>query len=150
MSLNVNSIMDAVTSHALSTGLFEHVTQHEPKSAPGNGLSCAIWVNSITPASSGLGVTSARVELNVRVYLNMLSEPQDSIDPQVLDAVSKLMDAYAGDFELGGEARMIDLRGVGGVPMSASAGYINQDSTLYRAMVITLPIIVNDVWNEVA
>jgi len=150
--LNATAILDAVTSHAETLGQFERVNGHEPKNAPGNGLSCAVWVASISPARGqhGLAQTSARVVLNVRVFSPMLQEPQDGIDPAVMEAVDALMNAYSGDFTLGGNVRNVDLLGMAGVPMEAQAGYLNQDNRLYRVMTITLPLIVSDVWEQVA
>lgn len=150
MSLNLQAILDATVSHALASGYFERVNQHEPKAAPGNGISAAVWVNTIGPAvgASGLTATSGRLELNVRVMQNMLKEPQDAIEPAVLAAVDALMSAYSGDFDLGGNVRNVDLLGQAGVPLSAQAGYLPIDGKLYRAMTIVLPLIINDLWNQ--
>lgn len=151
MPLNTGAIINAVQSHAMASGLFERVNGHEPKNAPGNGITAAVWADAIlpVPAGSGLAKTTARLVLNVRVYTNMLAEPQDAIDPAVCDAVDALMAAYSGDFELGGLVRNVDLLGQSGPPLSAQAGYIPQDGKLYRAMTITLPVIVSDVWEQV-
>lgn len=150
MSLNTLAILDKVQSHAMALGLFERVNTHEPKNAPGNGLTVAIWVQSIAPArGSGLASTSAHVVYSVRIFSNMLQEPQDAIDPNIIEAVDKLMDAYSGDFELGGNVRQVDLLGASGAPMSAQAGYVNQDNKLFRTMTVSLPLIVNDVWEQV-
>jgi hypothetical protein len=143
-------ILDKVVSHALGLGVFEKVNTHEYKSAPGKGLFCEIWAETIAPARSGLDVTSAVLTLNVRVRSNMISEPQDAIDPAILDAVSLLMDAYTGDFQLGGAARNIDLLAGSTPGLRADAGYLNQDSAIFRIMTITVPIIVNDCWNQEA
>jgi len=150
VTLDAQGILDAVQSHALASGLFETVNGHEPKSAPGNGLTAAVWVETISPVRgrSGLAATSGRLELTLRVYQNFISEPQDAIDPAVLGAVDVLIAAYSGDFELGGLVSNVDLLGANGAPLSAKAGYINQDSTLYRVMDITLPLIVNDIWSQ--
>lgn len=150
MSFNAMTILEAAVSHALASGHFERVNAHEPKNAPGNGLTAALWAQSLSPVrgASGLLKTSARLVLNVRVYSNMLQEPQDAIDPAVIAAVDALMDAYSGDFELGGNVRNVDLLGQAGVPLSAEAGYLNQDGRMYRVMTITLPLIINDVWSQ--
>jgi hypothetical protein len=42
----------------------------------------------------------------------------------------------------------VDLLGSAGAPLSAQAGYLNQDGRLFRVMTLTLPIIVNDVWDQ--
>jgi hypothetical protein len=151
MTLNVTAILDAVVSHALASGYFDQVNQHEPKNAPGAGLTGAVWVDSIRPAmSSGLDSSSALLVLNVRLYTSMLQEPQDAIDPTVMDATNALYAAYAGDFTLGGLVRHVDLRGAEGAPLQAKAGYLNQDQRMYRVMTITLPVVVNDAWDEEA
>lgn len=150
MTLDVDNIIDAVASHAMASGYFDRVNGHEPKNAPGAGVSVAVWADSIQPVlSSGLASLSASVVLNVRLYTSMLQEPQDAIDPAMLKAVSALFAAYAGDFTLGGAARHVDVLGAEGSRLFAKAGYLNQDNRMYRVITITLPVIVNDVWDEV-
>lgn len=151
MSIGIDAILNALVSHAASTGLFERVNAHEPKNAPGNGLSAAVWVDSIgpTPSASGLAATTGRVALQVRLFTNMIQEPMDAIDPNMVKAVDTLMGLYSGDFELGGSVRNVDLLGQTGTPLSALAGYINQDGKLFRVMTILVPLIINDLWNQV-
>ena len=99
---------------------------------------------------SGLDATTVRAVFTVRIYMNMIQEPQDEIDINILDATDKLMEAYTGDFTLGGAVRNIDLLGAGGPGLSANAGYIEIDKRIYRAMTITVPVVVNDVWSQEA
>lgn len=153
MAIDSQDLIDRLASHAMTTGIFDRVNQHEPKSKPGRGLTCAIWVDRIEPAArrSGLAATSARVVFNVRVYTNMLQNPQDAIDPAVMDAVDLLMANYSGDFSLGSADRWIDLLGVTqGHPLFAQSGYINIDNMTYRVMTITAPVIVEDAWTQAA
>lgn len=152
MALDIDSLLDRIVSHALASGYFDLVNQHEPKNAPGSGLTAAVWVDDIRPAlgSSGLASSSAVIVFNIRLYTSMLQEPQDAIDPEMVKALNALYAAYAGDFELGGDARMVDLRGAEGTTLQAKAGYLNQDNKLYRVFTITLPVIVNDAWDEAA
>ncbi|HKN43501.1 MAG TPA: hypothetical protein VJW23_06225, partial [Propionibacteriaceae bacterium] len=88
MSLDIDTILDGIVSHALASGWFERVNQHEPKNAPGNGLTVAVWIQSIDPMPRASGLTSStvRVELTERIYSNMLQEPPDMIDPNVVKA----------------------------------------------------------------
>lgn len=152
MALGYSVIVDQVASHALATGLFESVNGHEPKSAPSNGLSCAIWVDRIEPVAgaSGLAATSGLVTLMVRLYSSMLAEPQDAIDPAMTDAADTLLSAFSSDFELGGAVRNVDLLGASGTALHARAGYLSQDGRLYRVFDITLPLIISDLWEQVA
>jgi hypothetical protein len=152
VTLNSRAIFAAVESHAETLAIFDRVGKHEPKNAPGNGLTCAIWAAPIRPipAASGLAAMSVRLELMVRIYNPMLQQPLDDIDPTVLDAVDALLGAYAGAFTLGGIVRDVDLLGQHGTSLSAVPGYLTQDSKLFRVMDITLPLILNDLWNEAA
>jgi len=151
-SAAVLSLFDQIKSHAMKLGLFEETRTHEPKNAPGHGLRVAVWLHTLEPiaAASSLVATSGRVEFHVRVHSSMLQEPQDDIDRDLLIAVSALMGEYSGNFTLGGTVRDVDLLGEHGPPMSAQAGYLDMDHKLYRVMVITLPIIINDLWTQVA
>lgn len=155
MALNTSAIIDAVVSAAQSTGKFERVNGHEPKSAPVAGLTASVWLQKIGPAvgDSGLSVTSALLTLNLRIYTSMRAvgdEADDSIDPAVADATDALMSLFGGDFELGGQVRDVDLLGEFGTPLSGEAGYITIGGAMYRCMTITIPCVVNDVWAQSA
>lgn len=153
MSIDAAGLFSAITSHAVALGLFERVNGHEPKSAPGNGLSAAVWVESIGPAnSSGLTSTSAAVTFSVRIYSNFIQKPEDGIDINILHATDALMNEYSGDYELGSalNVRCVDLLGQEGTPLNARAGYQTIDDKVYRVMTITLPLIINDVWDQAA
>lgn len=148
--LDSAKLYDAMVSHALASGYFETVNMHEPKRAPGNGLTAAVWLQRLLPVprGSGLSATSVLVVFSLRIFQNMLMEPQDAIDPNMLRAVDSLCASYSGDFTLGGLIRKVDLLGSSGSSLSAEAGYIKQDDRLFRVMTLTVPLIVNDVWEQ--
>lgn len=150
MSLDATGIFSALISHAESTGMFESVNGHEPKSSPGKGITAAVWVARIEPAraASGLSSTSVLVTCTVRIFSDMLQEPQDGIDPAVIKATDALMNAYSGDFTLGGLIRNVDLLGQTRNPLFAQSGYLNVSGRMFRIMDITVPMIVNDVWGQ--
>lgn len=146
------SIIDRLVSHAQTLGLFERVNQHEPKNAPGNGLSYALWVQSLIPlpGASGLATTTGRLEVTGRIYTSMTQQPPDMIDPNMTDALDKLINQYSGDFDLGGTVKHIDLLGEHGEPLQGNAGYLNIDNKILRVITVTIPIIVNDIWVQVS
>ncbi|MFF7949139.1 hypothetical protein [Streptomyces griseorubiginosus] len=150
--LDLTTYRSAATSHAQSLGLFEQVLGHEPVSAPGSGLIYAVWVKRITPipARSGLDSVSVRLELNGRVFMPADTEPQDDVDVAVTGAVDRLMNAYCGDFELGGSVANVDLLGMHGAALSADFGYARFDGALSRVATLVIPLILNDVWTEAA
>lgn len=152
MALDITTILDAIQSHALASGYFETVNGAEPKSPPGNGITAAVWVEAIGPAvgGSGLAATSTRLAFFVRLYTPMMQDPADAIDPNLMTALDALLAAYSGDFTLGGLVREVDLLGQFGDALSARAGYLVESGTEYRVMTITLPVVVNDLWEQVA
>jgi hypothetical protein len=152
MTLDIRTILDAVETHALASGFFQAVNGHEPKSAPQTGITAAVWVEQISPArgGSGLASTSTRLALFVRLYTPMTQQPEDGIDPDLMTALDALMAAYSGDFTLDDLVREVDLLGNFGDPLSARAGYLTTSGAEYRVFTITLPLIVNDLWEQVA
>lgn len=148
----VNSVFDRILGYALVSGRFDAVNQHEPKSAPGNGVSSSVWVQRIRPIrSSGLNSTSGVLVLTQRIYTSFKKQPFDMIDPEVTAATTDIMGALSGAFELGGlpDVRAIDLLGTYGVALEAQAGYVEIDRTFYRVMTITIPVIINDMFVQV-
>lgn len=147
----IDPIINAMQSDAAASGHFERVHKHEPKKSPGNGLTASIWAQSIGPVrSSGLSVTSALVVFNLRIFCNMLREPQDDIDLVIMQAMANLIRRYHDNFDFGltDLVRNVDVFGANGVELSAQMGYIPQDGKLYRAATLTIPVIVNDVWPQ--
>ncbi|WML79183.1 hypothetical protein [Streptomyces sp. VNUA74] len=151
MTLDVSEIYAQVLSHAKRLGLFQRVLTHEPKSAPVGGLTCAIWASSYKPvdAVSGLDSTSMRLELLGRIYAEGKAQPEDAIDPRVLDATSKLIDSFTGDIQLGGVSPLgIDLLGAYGDSLSARWGFIWIDDKQYRVADLVIPLIIPDIYEH--
>lgn len=150
MALDLATPRSWLTSHAQALGLFERVLSHEPVSAPGSGLTFAVWLGDIGPTQrSGLNSTSARVTFNGRVYLPADTEPMDDVDIVIGGAAAAVIGEYSGDFTLGGSVRNVDLLGEGEA-LRARLGYLQMDSTAYRIATLTIPTIINDVWTQVA
>jgi hypothetical protein len=151
MSIDAQTLTDALASTALRLGRFDRVNTHEPKGAIGNGVTAALWLQRVRPYArqSGLAATSAVVTFTIRMFSPMLAEPQDAIDPAMLSSLDALMNAFTGDFTLGGAVAAVDLLGQSGEALGAQAGYIDQSGKLMRVMDITVPLIINDAWEQV-
>jgi hypothetical protein len=151
MTLATNAVLDALVSHASSLGRFERVNEHEPKNAPGAGLTCSISVDRIAPIrASGLDSTSARLAFTMHLFAPMLAVSDDLVDRQLLTVLDELFAAYTGDFTLGGLLRHVDVLGAYGPGLEATAGYLNSGGSDFRVLTITLPVIVNDLWEQTA
>ncbi len=152
MTIEVEAVTDAVASHAMTTGLFDRVNTFEPKSAPGYGVTAAVWAQSIEPAPnfSGLNGTAVRFEMTLRIYTSMSQDPPDMIDVNLIKAVDAMLAAYSNDFTLDSLVAHVDLLGAHGSPLQANAGYIELDGRMMRVMDITVPLIIDNVWGQVA
>lgn len=153
MSIEVQALIDAVISHAQVSGYFGHVAAHEPKNAPGSAdLTFTVWQQSLVPiaAASGLNKTTARLLMNVRLYTPAFPDDPDRLDPKMVEATDDLMRRYSADFTLDGLVKNVDLLGQYGIPMTAQAAYLQIADTKFRIMTIQLPLIVNDLWTQVA
>jgi hypothetical protein len=150
MALNTQATIDALMSHAQALGLFEQFVGHEPISALGNGLTGGTWVSEIQPyaKASGLARTAAVSVYAVRLYTPAAQQPLDAIDPALTNATDLLMEAYSGDFDLGGNVRNIDLLGESGYRLLAKAGWQTLGDITMRIMNITVPVIINDAFTQ--
>lgn len=151
MALKIRTLRDALQSVALASGWFDAVNGEEPKSPPGQGLTCAVWPQDLAPAQggSGLASTTIRLPFTQRLYMGITSEPGDEITPYMIDACDDVMAAYSNDFTLNGLIKQIDLLGTYGDPLSFKAGYQRVESGAeFRVIDITVPLIVNDLWDQ--
>jgi hypothetical protein len=144
---DAKALFHAMTSHARSLGIFDRVNSHEPENTPGKGMSCSITLGGIAadPTASGLAMVSGTITFGVRIWSSLMQKPLDAVDPDVLGAVSVLLNAYSGAFTLGGTVRDIDL-----LALKAQPGYLNHEGKEFRVIEITVPIVVNDLWGMVA
>jgi hypothetical protein len=154
-TLNAKAMQQALASHAAKQGQFDSpVGLHEPRQRPASDLHAALWLNTITPIrASGLSVVSARIEWLFRIYTPGEQEPQDDIDATVLTATDRLFASLCGDFDLDdhltdGLVRMIDIFGAHGTGLNATSGWARWSDGMSRIVTITIPVIVNDVWQE--
>lgn len=152
MTLNASDLHDNVVSVPQQLGIFDTVIGYEPKSAPTGGRVAAVWLRDVKPmpAASGLAATAGVVTFTVRVYVPMLSEPQDQVEKALLDSADALFTAFSADFELDASVRNVDLLGESGQALTAVTGYTSIDNTLFRIVDVTVPLIVNDVWSQTA
>ncbi len=148
--MEIEALLDALVSHAATTGHFESVNEHEPKNSPGNGITAAVWVQGYRPlaGASGLQATTGLVTFTLRLYQPFLSEPGDVIDINMVRAFDDLMSLYHNDFTLDGLIRNLDLLGQFGNGLSFDAGYLTIDNKNHRIIDIHIPAVVNDLWTQ--
>jgi hypothetical protein len=152
MASNIRTTLDNLVSALQTLGIFDRVQGVEPKSPPGNGLTAAIYFANATPTAnaSGLNRASGLYVFTLRIYINMLQEPAEDIDPMLVAAVDAVFNALAGDIDLGATVRNVDFFGANGTSLAARAGYVDVGGTMYRVVDITIPLVVNDTTQEFA
>lgn len=142
------SIFSALVTHAQELGIFEIVYQGEPKSAPTNGLTIALYVGgagdqgfSVVAQRSGLASVSKRIVITARIHFPMLHEPTSEIESTILGATEQYIDSLVGDYMLGDTVDFLDIFGAYGAAVSGLPGYITIDNKIFRVMSITLPVV---------
>lgn len=145
------AVYDALLTVPQASGFFDTVNGHEPKNAPGVGLSAGLWLDSVgpNPERSGGATVSLVCGFNLRLYTSMFAEPADAIDPNLMIAGCAMMAAYAGGFDIPGADAFIDLLGMAGAGLHGQAGYIDLSGRLHRVFTLEIPVIVDDAFAEV-
>ena len=143
------ALMDALVSHAASSGYFDRVNAHEPKNKPGNGVTCSVVIGPLAPfRGSGLDSVSMVFTATVRVQIPADRLPLDKLETDLMTAAGVLFVAYCGDFTLDGLVRNVDIFGAAGVPLSCRPGYLTHDQQVFRVADLLVPLVINDVFTE--
>lgn len=148
----VGNIFTKLRDHASALGVFEHVEGHAMVNPPPSGIGIAFEAGPIKPGSqySGLKATSVVFTCTGSIYTTMQTQPADTVELDITGASMALMVALSGDFDLGGNVRNIDLLGATGVGLSADPGYLKLGEQTFRASVITIPMVITDVFEQVS
>lgn len=149
----IESAQTTIETVARRLGRFDKVQTHEPKSAPGSGITFATWLQTLRPVAqaSGLAVTSMLVVFQYRIYISMLADPMDAIDVTVAKAAAEMLAEFSSGFvlpDIPEDRAELDLLARYGVPMETRAGYLNQDGKLMRVLDTFVPIIAYDVFDQ--
>lgn len=151
MAFDVTASARAVQSHLEASGRFVHVQIGEPKNVVDQaGFVAAIFNESMRVVGTTMGATIQQHVLTIRLYRNMLAEPEESIELEGSLFVSAILSLFLGDFELGGSIRNVDVAGQEGQALEARWAYGDVSGKLYRLADITLPLIVDGTAGELA
>lgn len=148
-------LRSAVLTHAKLYGLYARHQDHEFLTPPGDGLSVAVFggPDALAPVrAGGLGLTSGRVELLARIYHPARSTPAGLIDARLMAAADDLIYRLTADFTLNVRARHLDVLGAYGEALRARLGWLPypEEGGVYRVADVTVPIILNDLYEQVS
>lgn len=149
--INTKDVTDRLVSHIMTTKRFSRVNTSENRSVT-NGLTAEVWFQRLSPVGeqSGLASVTVRLEYTIRIRTQLPRGNSDQIDPEILAAVDDLLNRYSTHFTLGGVVKEVDIFGANGEGLESNSGYVKIDDVDFRVVDITLPVIINDVWEEVA
>lgn len=155
-TLDIQGLSDALCSAAQRIGHLTTVEAHEPREAPNSEPHGAFWWNGMRPARvSGLASVATLITFIGRVYLpagDGKNMPYDDIERTLLAITDRLMAAFCEKFTLGGRVRNVDVFGAHSPGLSADPGWARFGGTngaAFRQVTFTLPLIVNDMYEEV-
>ena len=150
---SILSLFQNLKTQAETSGLFQRVLGHEPRSAPGGGFSYALWLGPVTPVPGlgGLTATAGRVEIQARIYVPFLEKSEDQIETDMMRHVLQMIGFYSGEFTAGGTVYAIDLEGMHGAPLeSGTVGYIDLGGTILRVAELMIPVLIDNLWTQAA
>ncbi len=142
-------IFTKLRDQAGTLGVFEHVEGHALINPPPSGTAVAFEFGTFDPYAEGSGLASTSMLLTVTasVYKLLQSQPADDIETAIAGAAAALMCSLSADFDLGSQVRNVQL-----LKVNANGGYvkIGGGETMFRTVIVTIPMVINDVFEQVS
>lgn len=151
MALDSDAAVNYILNGVGTTGMFENIASHEPASAPvRTGLTAGCWVSTYEPTTSGLNKVSMRLLMQLRIFTSLDQQPRDEIDKRLMRGIDAVMNYYIGHFQGLNGMRYVDVFGADGDRLRAALAYLEQDGKKMRIADVFIPLVLNDVYTEVA
>jgi len=146
LAFEITATLRAVESYLLASGYFGSQAQiGEPKSPPGEGLTATVFMDRAGVAELTLGgKTIEQHVVTLRIYLNMLAEPQEDVELTLAKVVQEVISDLLGDYDLGATIRNVDAAGQYGTSVGTAWGYVDVGGVMFRIADVTLPLVVDD------
>jgi len=142
MAFDITSTINVVVSFLQKRGEYSLVQIGEPKSPPRGDLAAAVFVSDASVVGVTLQTTIEIHELTIRLYRNMMEEPEEDNELRISQAVTGIVSDLLGDYDLGASVRNIAV-GEYGRTVSATYGYLDVGGTMYRMVDISVPLVVD-------
>ena len=148
MPFAVKATLQAMQSYVAASGYFKagHMVGHPKRPVPAQGsqLFGAVYMMSQSVVALTLSTTIELHTVGIRVFRNFLTEPIESIQFELADAVSQIENDLIGEFDLGASIRNVDVGGQYGQPLRSDWGTLDLGGVMYDIVDITVPLIVDD------
>lgn len=152
----IDGIFAEIKNPIMALGIFKTVAFYEPKAAP-PADHCALWGDRLRaiPRRSGLATAAFLMMINCRIYnsygsADFVDQTAAAVEPKVFRAAAAVMGEFIGNFTLETLDGNIDVLGDNGFALDAVPGYINHDGIIFRVITVQIPVIINDLFAEVA
>jgi len=142
MAFDITTTINLVVSFLQKRGEYSLVQIGEPKSPPRGDLAAAVFVSDASVVGVTLQTTIEIHELTIRLYRNMMEEPEEDNELRISQAVTGIVSDLLGDYDLGASVRNIAV-GEYGRTVSATYGYLDVGGTMYRMVDISVPLVVD-------
>jgi len=142
MAFDITSTINVVVSFLQKRGEYSLVQIGEPKSPPRGDLAAAVFVSDASVVGVTLQTTIEIHELTIRLYRNMMEEPEEDNELRISQSVTGIVSDLLGDYDLGASVRNLAV-GEYGRTISATYGYLDVGGTMYRSVDISVPLIVD-------
>lgn len=142
MAFDITTTINLVVSFLQKRGEYSFVQIGEPKSPPRGDLAASVFVSDASVVGVTLQTTIEIHELTIRLYRNMMEEPEEDNELRISQAVTGIVSDLLGDYDLGASVRNIAV-GEYGRTISATYGYLDVGGTMYRMVDISVPLVVD-------
>ena len=140
MAFNALGTLRNVQGYLSASGYFANAIVGEPTQPPGHqGITAALFMDSVEVVGTTLSGTIERHSVGLRMYRNMLNDPEGDADTELDQAVAHIEEDLLGDFDLGATIRNLDADG-----LSVDWGYVNVGGIEFRVADMELSFIVDD------
>ena len=145
MAFAIKTTLESIQGYLTASGYFHDVQIGEPKQPPAGELAAAIYMSSVNVVLVfANGGTRENHQIMVRIYLNMLSLPEEDIEKRMAEVVSKVTSDLIGDADQRGTVMTIDVGGMHGPALNIRWGHVDVGGTMYRVADMLVPVIVDD------
>ena len=145
MAFAIKTTLESLQGYLAASGYFHDVQIGEPKQPPAGRLAAAIYMSAVNVVLVfANGGTRENHQVMVRIYLNMLSQPEADIETQIAEVVSKVTSDLIGDADQRGTVMSIDVAGMHGPALNIRWGHVDVGGTMYRVADMMVPFIVDD------
>ncbi len=145
-AFSILGTLTAVKDYLLSSGLFLGGAQiGEPKAPQAAGFAASVFNGAWHVAQLTLNNTIEEHVVIVRIYRNMLADPEADIETDVANRMDLLKAFVAGHYQLDNAGiRAVDVGGMYGTALRGQFGYADIAGTMHRFAEMSLPVIVDD------